>query len=235
LHRILCFRCIVYNTVMPIHKEFNKKFFKKWSYDMAYILGFIFADGNIIKTKRGTHFVAIYTADRELLVGMVQAFGSNHKISTCVYETGNVYKVQIGSKELFHDLVALGLTPNKAKRMRLPDIPKKYFSDFLRGYFDGDGNVWVGFLNKKRDNPTYVITTSFTSASKIFLSAVRTELKKIGINGGSMYDIKLKNCSRLSFSTLDSLKIYKIMYTISHRLFLSRKKLVFEKFVSMRP
>jgi len=39
---------------MPIYKEINISFFKKWDPEMAYILGFIFADGNIIYTKRNT-------------------------------------------------------------------------------------------------------------------------------------------------------------------------------------
>lgn len=41
---------------MPIQKKVDMKFFKKWNKDMAYILGFLFADGNIIKTKRGYSF-----------------------------------------------------------------------------------------------------------------------------------------------------------------------------------
>jgi hypothetical protein len=69
----------VYNTVIPIHKIFDKDFFKKWSRDMAYILGFLFADGNIVKTKRNTHFVAIYSADYELIVSMREVIGSNQK------------------------------------------------------------------------------------------------------------------------------------------------------------
>lgn len=219
---------------MPIHKEFDKKFFKKWSHDMAYILGFLFADGNIIKTKRGTHFVAIYTADRELLVSMGRAMGSNHKISTCTYETGNVYKIQIGSRELFNDLVALGLTPHKAKRMRVPKIPRKYTADFIRGYFDGDGCVWQGMTHVKRKTPTPGILVVFVSASFYFLKGLFALLKESGVIGGSLYKSKSGTYARLSFSTLDSLKIYEIMYNKPHKLFLSRKKLIFEKFMKLR-
>jgi len=228
------FICIVYNTVMPIHKEFNKTFFKKWSSDMAYILGFLFADGNIIKTNRNTHFVAIYTADRDLLVSMALSMRSNHKISTCIYESGPVYKIQIGSKELFADLITLGLTPNKAKRMKLPKIPKKHVNDFIRGYFDGDGCVWQGMTHPKRKTPTPGILVVFVSASFDFLKGLFVLLKELGVVGGSLYKSKSGTYARLSFSTLDSLKIYKIMYNKPHRLFLSRKKLVFEKFIQMR-
>ncbi len=202
---------------------------------MAYILGFLFADGNIIKTKRGTHFTSIYTKDYQLIRSIRFSIGSNHKIAKRVSETGYCYNIQIGSKELFADLLALGLIMNKAKRMELPHIPIEYAGDFIRGYFDGDGNVWVGFLNKKRKTPTHVIQSSFTSCSYDFLKSLLFCLKKQGLLGGYIYKVKAKNCSRLSFSTLDSLKLYKIMYNKLHKLYLPRKKLVFDKFIKMRP
>jgi hypothetical protein len=42
---------------MPIHKKVNQDFFKKWSPEMAYILGFFTADGSMAKNKRGAHFI----------------------------------------------------------------------------------------------------------------------------------------------------------------------------------
>jgi intein-encoded DNA endonuclease-like protein len=181
----------VYNTVITMHKEFDKSFFKKWTRGMAYVLGFLFADGNIIKTKRKTYFISIYSSDEDLLGAMRECMRSNHKISLRKSLSGSVYRIQIGSKGLFNDLVKKGLTPNKSRRMRMPRIPKRYFGDFVRGYFDGDGNVWVGFLNKKRENPTYVITTSFTCASKAFLQSLQAGLIKEGVRGGSVYKIML--------------------------------------------
>jgi len=219
---------------MPIHKEFDKKFFKKWSHDMAYILGFLFADGNIIKTKRGTHFIAWYSADYQLLFSITRRLGSDHKISTCNYKSGPVYKIQIGSKELFADLVRLGLTPNKAKRMKLPNIPKKYRSDFVRGYFDGDGCVWQGMIHMERKKRTPAILVSFTSASFNFLSGLFLLLKEEGVVGGSLFKSGKGNYSQLSFSILDSMKIYEIMYNSDSKLFLLRKKLIFERFIEMR-
>ena len=220
---------------MPIQRTFNKNFFKLWSSDMSYILGFLFADGNIVKTKRNTHFVAMYTADRELLFSMREAMESDHKISERRSETGVVYVVQIGSRALFEDLGKLNLTPNKARRMQLPKIPQKYQNDFVRGYFDGDGHIWKGYINKKRRNPTLVLNLGFTSASESFLRALLVLLQDKGLQGGSIFPVKNKLCSRLQYSTLDSLKLYKIMYNRPHKLFLHRKKLVFESFIKMRP
>jgi hypothetical protein len=99
-HCLILYNCTVSCTVtMPIPKFYNTDFFKTWSTDMAYILGFMYADGNITETKRGTHFVAIYTADRDILVLMKHCFQSEHKISEIKSVTGSVYRIQIGSKE----------------------------------------------------------------------------------------------------------------------------------------
>ncbi|KXK00108.1 MAG: hypothetical protein UZ19_OD1000154 [Parcubacteria bacterium OLB19] len=154
----------MYNTVIvPIIKNYAKDFFKKWSHDMSYILGFIYADGNIVKTKRGTHFVSIYTADKELLKSIKIIIKSEHAISERNSSSGKVFRLQVGSKEWYSDLSEIGVFPNKSLRMRLPDIPDKYFGDFVRGYFDGDGNVWVGEIHKNRLSPSLTLQIAFTS------------------------------------------------------------------------
>lgn len=216
---------------MPIFKAYNKDFFKTWTPDMAYILGFMYADGNIVETKRGTHFIAIYSADKNILILMKKCFASDHTLSSKVTDTGCVYRIQIGSKEWFSDLGKIGLSPNKTKRMVLPQIPSIYLGDFIRGYFDGDGNVWSGFINKDRKTPTRILLVAFTSGSDKFLQSLRTSLRSAGIEGGGLHSSKIGNYSRLTLSTKDALKLYKIMYNAPHKLHLRRKKVVFKKFM----
>jgi len=201
---------------------------------MAYVLGFFLADGNIVKTKRNTHFVSFYSADKKLLSAIRYLMTSTHKVSKRSYKGGNCYRLQIGSKEMFKDLRSLGVIPNKAKRMKLPKIPHRYSADFIRGYFDGDGNVWLGRVNQSRANSHFVIQVAFTSGSIKFLEEFLKLIKRLKIQGGSIYLIKDKNCGRLQLSTLDALKLYEIMYNVPHKLFLQRKKLVFEKFIKLR-
>lgn len=213
-----------------MHREINKDFFKVWSGDMAYVLGFMFADGNMVENKRGGFYIAIYTADEELLIRMRDSMKSDHKIAWRKGELGGCFNMQIGSKEMFGDLVKLGLTPNKSKRMILPNIPSKYFGDFVRGFFDGDGHVWTGIIHKDRTNPMVGILTGFTSASTDFLISLHNELKARGIVGGSICMVKNKNCARLSLARGNSLKLYEIMYNRPHTLYLARKKSVFDEF-----
>lgn len=201
---------------------------------MAYILGFLYADGNIVKTKRGTHFITIYTADRHILEAMRRCFQSDHKLSERKSLTGSVYRIQVGSKEWFSDVERLGLFPNKTKRMQLPDVAGNFLGDFVRGYFDGDGNVWSGFINKHRKTPTKILQAVFTSGSHEFLVSLRDALQSHGIQGGGLYVPKNGNFTRLVLSSKDALKLYEIMYNAPHKLFLKRKKIIFEQFIKLR-
>lgn len=162
---------------------------------------------------------------------MRKCFQSDHKLSERKSLTGCVYRIQIGSKEWFKDLGEIGLFPNKTKRMLLPCIPEEFFGDFIRGYFDGDGSVWSGIVNKHRKTPTKVLQAVFTSGSLEYLLSLRDILQSLGIDGGGIYTPKMAHYSRLVFSTKDALKLYKIMYNAPHKLHLRRKKVVFEKFM----
>jgi intein-encoded DNA endonuclease-like protein len=217
---------------MPIHKTYNQDFFKKWSVDMAYVLGFLYADGNIIKTKRGTHFVSLQVMDKEIVYKIRDVMESNHKINQYKkLSTGNIaYRLQIGSKELFTDLTNIGLVVNKTKRIRLPKIPENYETDFIRGYFDGDGGVWTG-IRRDRKKMTQILQVVFTSSSFLFLKDLKSLLKRKGLLGGSLFRVKSNTYSRLLFGTGDSLKLYKTVYNGRYKLFLNRKKLVFERFI----
>ncbi len=218
---------------MPIQKIVQSDFFKTWSHGMAYILGFFAADGSITKTKRNTHFISFTSADREILSAIQRLMKSNHKLSERKSKTGCVYRFQIGSKVIFNDLIALGFSKRKSTRMLMPNIPNQYIPDFIRGYFDGDGNVWIGYMNKHRERQTKVIQVAFTSGSKKFLETLLSLLRERGIRGGSLYSSKTKNFSRLSLSTLDALKLKGIMYNGQPKLYLKRKKLRFDTYKSM--
>lgn len=162
--------------------------------------------------------------------------GSDHTIATRLRKKSTEqtqYRLQIGGKEFCENLVKHGITSHKAKVMTLPAIPQNYVSDFVRGYFDGDGNVWSGYLHKDRKYPTKSLQVVFTSCSHLFLTSLLHTLHRLGIEKGSVRPHKIRNFSRLRLHTEDSLKIYKMMYNTRTSLFLPRKKKVFELF--MRP
>jgi hypothetical protein len=197
---------------MPIFKTKNENFFKNWGSDMAYVLGFIIADGCVIKNKRGACFLEI---------------SSNENYS-------RRYRLQIGSKKIFKNLLNLGIYPRKSKTIKLPVLPDKYFSHFLRGYFDGDGCVNIcKFKRKDRKSFSYVLTSVFTSGSRNILVEIKNKLQELEvIKGGSFF---YNQGYRLSFSINDSLGLYGFMYrNLKNNLYLNRKKSVFEKYLTSR-
>ena len=119
-------------------------------------------------------------------------------------------------------------------RMQLPVIPKAFLGDSVRGYFDGDGNLWMGRIHKERKTTHMAIQVCFTSGSHDFLTSLHRVLALKGLEGGTLNQSKKGNYSRLAFSIRDALKLYKIMYNNPRTLFLKRKKVVFEQFMKLR-
>ena len=229
---------MLYNYLMYSFKRINQDFFKNWTPEMAYVLGFFAADGYITVNKRGGQFWSIQITDKPLLQSIRKILQSEHKIGErrAGEREKTLYRLQIGSIEMCRDLRNLGFKERKTNSMSIPNIPQKYFADFTRGYFDGDGNIWTGLIHKKRKTPTYVLFTAFTSCSVAFLNQLKDRLAKV-CAGGCLYESK-RNYARLQYSSKDSLKLYDFMY--NHKdfqksgLFLERKKLVFEKYKKLR-
>ncbi len=217
---------------MPVYKTKNENFFKKWFPEMAYVLGFFAADGNMIRNKRGAHFIEFQITDKDLLIKIRGLLNSNHKIAVRkrAKKYKIIYRLQIGSKIIYNNLLKLGLTPNKSKTIKLPEIPNKYFIHFLRGYFDGDGCVNICTYRKKNRNKlSTLINAGFTSGSKKILEDIKNKLSKLNIiKGGTLY---YSNGYRVWFSIKDSYCLYNFMYNnLKNNLFLMRKKKIFEKY-----
>lgn len=211
----------------------NQDFFKEWSPEMAYVLGYFAADGSMILNKRGGHFIEFTSTDRILLELIQEIFHSTHKIQRRKQynELWKVqYRIQIGSKEWFSDLSKLGFTQNKSNTMQFPKISEQYLGDFVRGYFDGDGCIYFNKLKyADRKYKRWVALSIFTSGSKDFLKRLHDALREYGVHGGSLR-VK-KHGFDLSFSHRDSLAIYRLMYHTASitDLYLPRKHKLFTK------
>lgn len=217
--------------------KFNKNFFEEWSSQMAYVLGFLFADGYVQRNSRGSSYFCFVSTNREIIEKIRNALMSNHKIGVRKKNKINpnwkdLYVLQIGSVKLFKDLEKFGIIRNKGLKITFPNIPSEFLGHFVRGYFDGDGNVWVGLTHKyDRKNPNKVLVVGFTSGSGRFLKSLMRLLKSLaGLKGGSFQHYS--GAYRLHYSTTDSLKLYKFMYSSNNELCLDRKKIIFEKFLN---
>ncbi len=210
-------------------------FFKKWSPDMTYILGFFAADGNLSINNRGGYYISFQSKDRQIISDIKDAMGSLHKISKRKNSLTNTsfYRLQIGSKEIVEGFQKIGFGKTKTKHLPFIKIPKVMFPYFVKGYFDGDGNIWQGKVHKERRTSHTVLQLAFTSASSEFLYQLKNKLTSLLKTTGCLVTSKSGSYFRLQFSTGDALKIYDFMYNTSTvSLCLKRKKVQFDRYIA---
>jgi len=205
----------------------NIDFFKTWSKEMAYILGFFAADGGMFINSGGSRYLQFTSTDYEILEKIKNLLLAKQKISLKKKSSKNhkdCYLLQVGSKEMFDDLKRLGFTPKKELNVKVPNIQDKYFSHFLRGYFDGDGCISKCWYKKNdRKNKTSIVFLVFVSGSKRFLRELSARLgRKLSIGKGYLYTHK--NSSWLRYGKREAGKIYNFMYLDAYpAIFLTRK------------
>ncbi len=223
---------------MAVPCKINQNFFKFWSPKMAYILGYFAADGCMFKNSRGAFYVEFTSIDKDLIYNVKVAMGSGHKIGTYKHKNSkwkDRYRIQIGSKIIFQDLIRIGFCPAKSKIIKFPKVPVACLPDFIRGYFDGDGHVVSGVYKRsnRKSLQQRVFSVRFTSGSKDFLEGLRDSLWKHNrVEGGSIFK-KRGNCFELSFSTRDALRLFSFMYRVENKgdsiYYLERKHRIFIK------
>jgi hypothetical protein len=224
----------------------NDDYFKKWSHDMAYVLGFWFSDGNIYikpKGKKGGQYIfsiSQNTKDRYILENISQKMKSNFPIYDGVTGGGSIYsKLSIRSKQIIEDIIKLGGKERKSLDVKFPKIPKKYLPDFMRGLWDGDGTVYYG---KSKDNKMKG-GASITLGSSEFIERLKEVLEfnikniKVCIytrrvfKGDKIFNKTRTNSNTyytLSMSTNGARRLRDFMYLKNDELRLTRKYLKFK-------
>ena len=125
---------------MNIRYKVNSNFFKEWSEEMAYIFGYWYADGNMNRCSGGYRF-SITSNDLEHLLKIRKLLSSNHKLRD--RKDDNSYTLRISNKEIYNDILKLGGVPAKSLIAKFPCVPKLFIKHFIRGYFDGDGSIYL--------------------------------------------------------------------------------------------
>lgn len=131
----------------------DKDFFKVIdTEEKAYILGFVCADGHIGKDRL---VISLSIKDKEILEKISKCLNSNVPFKECFrknpYVKGKEFchmvRVQYSSMDLVDPLFKMGLTSDKTYTLTsaiIKNVPEPLMRHFLRGYFDGDGNVLYG-------------------------------------------------------------------------------------------
>ena len=124
--------------------NYNRNIFNKIdNEEKAYWLGFIVADGYLNINKHMLR-IKLGNRDRSHLIKFIKFVGGNEEMlkSEIHSETGNEnFYVSLYSKEVMNDLLSLGVEQAKSGKEKVCNIDKKYYRDFIRGLWDGDGFI----------------------------------------------------------------------------------------------
>lgn len=122
--------------------------------EKAYVLGFLYADGN--NYNNGTHNYEVACTlqlnDKYILEKMRNLLSPNTPIkkvfdkSSCSY----AWRLKINSKKMTEQLTKLGCVPAKSLILEFPNwlTDIKLQQHFIRGYFDGDGSLYTNQPSK---------------------------------------------------------------------------------------
>jgi hypothetical protein len=204
------------------------------SEDKAYWLGFLFADGCVRKTKTGSQVVLkLSVKDENHLIKFKNDLNSEHKIFYNVSKTtskkgtpsvSNNCVIQVNSGEMVKDLINQGCVPRKTFIIDYPNISEEFYKDFIRGYYDGDGNFFYSEVTKM----SVVTIVCASEKFREFLIEVMSKLPNIGRihEDSGRYTIKIVNIvgirSFLDYIYFDS------------KIYLKRKKEYYERYKEYR-
>ena len=177
--------------------NYNDSFFEKIdTEEKAYWLGFLYADGSIGRKKEKIESVNLQlgTKDEHHLKKFAEQMTVNFseqqiktkitKLKENVHE-GKLFSIY--STKIAEDLIKLGCVPNKSLILKFPtkeQVPEELIHHFMRGYFDGDGCI---YLSKKYNKTSFDIagTEKFCESYRLKLNKniTKKEKKKFGKAG----------------------------------------------------
>lgn len=175
-------------SIAGMKNEINEHYFDTIDTDeKAYWLGFIAADGCISTNGNGYKIIiCLNKKDIDMLVAFKNAINSTRDIKMIGRSKA---EFRCNSKYMVNALKKYGITPRKTFTMEFSnEIPSKYYSGFIRGYFDGDGTIYFS----KEGKPYWGIV-----ATKAFLEKVQEIIMdEVGLSKtkirkkGKMYELR---------------------------------------------
>lgn len=199
----------------------------KWSGNFAYAVGLLATDGCLSKDER---HIILTSKDHSQLTNFLTSLKIKNYIGyTTSGVNGRKYaRIQFGDVLFYRFLQSIGLTPAKSLTLGKLKIPKKYFFDFLRGCFDGDGSSYSYWDLRWRSS--FMFYVSFASASPAFIEWIRDEIyTSTSAYGHITHSLKKNTYYQLKYAKRDGLKVLKKMYHRRNAICLSRKRLKIEK------
>lgn len=218
--------------------DLNEEYFDKWSSEMAYVVGFINADGNIGWNESTGDYILQFgqqADDAEILEKIKDAIEYEGKVrfyqtKTVTEKDMEVARLAIHSKRLVQGLMDIGITERKSLTKRMPSIPDEYVFDYLRGYFDGNGTIDM------RYERTVIPALRFrlTSGSLKHLQDLQKRLLTLGVGNGRIESYPRDNTHVLAYGNKEAHTLHQEMYFDESAILLARKKKRFDQCIEQR-
>ncbi len=198
-----------------------------WSPNFAYAIGLLASDGCLSGDRRHILFVS---KDKEQIENYMKSLGINVFVGTTSsgYNNQKAFRVQFSDVLFYRFLLSIGLTPAKSKTIGEVKVPAKYFFDFLRGSFDGDGCFYSYW--DKRWKSSHMFYVTFSSASLLHIEWLRKQINKnsntVGHISKALSESSIYN---LRYAKKEALVIIKKMYYNHKVICLGRKKVKIQK------
>ena len=201
--------------------------------EKAYWLGFIAADGSIVKSSEYNSYrlyINLSHVDECHLEKFRNAIGASDTkfqkyTSTKGFSNPNgttTSRIVLNSFKMCKDLAEYNIHQRKSYDIEMPNVDNDLIPHYLRGLFDGDGSYHYHYDVK---NNRYRYMFEIVSANKIFVEQIQRYLFSVGIKTNLYYRKEFNYFRLMTASKRELLKLIDLLYS-NATVYLDRK---FEK------
>ena len=199
----------------------------------AYFLGLLTADGSIVFNERkGNSYsisLSLDVGDKYIIEDLAKEVETDLKVRVYRRNDGFVAKgkeyreeakLVLNSVKMAKDLQALGVVRNKSSELKvIPNINEELYPHYIRGFFDGNGSVFIAGSKSRRLRIAFYSTHEYCDNLNHLLN------EKYGTTLNKVYDKKNEKVSFISFSAAKDIEIIRnLFYKDENCLCLERKK-----------
>ncbi len=198
--------------------------------EKAYWLGFLMADGCINERPGQDRLKLVLSIkDKIHLESFKKALCFEGPIKDYTKKSGKFIGlihsyIGITSQIMVDDLKKLNCTPRKSLSLVFPTLNKKLIHHFIRGYFDGDGSVFISNEKHWRNNNIFPVIHFRFSGTMNFLKEIDNLIGLSGMlkqpKGNQIYTLEYKRNKKAKV-------FYDYLYK-NATIFLERKKSIFK-------
>lgn len=213
------FKLLNFKT-LKLFQNTQHGFFQKIDSEIkAYLLGFIFGDGNVRK-QGNTISIDVSIKDR-YIVDLFNQLNPNIKPIERYKPNSHLIKVAITSILMKQDLLHKGVVPNKTYAgMVIQHVPKQFYRHLLRGFFDADGCIH----KRQYGFQWFIVCSSYSFIQQLGLfleeKGIKTQLQLVNkLNKLPLFHLTVYKKEHI-------IKLYELMYSGAN-YWLKRKRDIF--------